>query len=231
MTARPTVLVVDDEEAIRKTLKLCLESSGYTAVLAPSGEAALAMARRQPPDVALVDLRLGGMDGLAVTRTLAEEAPGVAIVLMTAYATIDNAVEAMRAGASDYLAKPFNLKELLLRVGALARRARPAGAGEDVLAFAGNEVDFRKLVARNWRGDSVELTATEAKLLRLLASRPDTVVPRREIVSTLYGPGAPMTHRTLDNLVLALRKTFERNQGEPRHFLTVRGVGIRFVPS
>ena len=119
MTARPTVLVVDDEEAIRKTLKLCLESSGYTAVLAPSGEAALAMARRQPPDVALVDLRLGGMDGLAVTRTLAEEAPGVAIVLMTAYATIDNAVEAMRAGASDYLAKPFTpaaVKHVVARV-------------------------------------------------------------------------------------------------------------------
>jgi NtrC-family two-component system response regulator AlgB len=101
------VLVVDDEEAIRRTLRICLEGAGYEVTLAPSGEAGLAAARRRPPDLALVDLRLGGIDGLAVTRGLAHDAPGAQVVVMTAYATIDNAVEAMRAGASDYLAKPF----------------------------------------------------------------------------------------------------------------------------
>jgi NtrC-family two-component system response regulator AlgB len=107
------ILVVDDEESIRKMLRVCLEGAGYRVTLAPTGEAAVAAAKRAPPDVALVDLRLGGMDGIAVTRALAQDTPTVSVVLMTAYATIDNAVDAMRAGASDYLPKPFTPAQVL----------------------------------------------------------------------------------------------------------------------
>jgi len=119
MTVKPQILVIDDDESIRRTLRLCLESGDYSVSLAGSGEAGLALAKKQPPDLALVDLRLGGMDGLAVTRALAQEAPGAQVIIMTAYATIDNAVEAMRAGASDYLAKPFTpaaVKHVVARV-------------------------------------------------------------------------------------------------------------------
>ncbi len=119
MTAKPQILVIDDDEAIRRTLKLCLESADYAVSLASSGEQGIAQARKQPPDLAIVDLRLGGMDGLAVTRALGQEAPGAQVIIMTAYATIDNAVEAMRAGASDYLAKPFTpaaVKHIVARV-------------------------------------------------------------------------------------------------------------------
>ena len=107
------VLVIDDEESIRKMLRVCLEGAGYRVTLAPSGEAGVAAAKRAPPDVALVDLRLGGMDGIAVTRALAQEAPTAAVIIMTAYATIDNAVDAMRAGAADYLPKPFTPAQVL----------------------------------------------------------------------------------------------------------------------
>ena len=107
------VLVVDDEESIRKTLRLCLEGAGYTVSLASSGEAAVAMARRAPPTPRLVDLRLGGLDGIGVLSALAEEAPATIVVLMTAYATIDNAVDAMRKGAIDYLPKPFTPAQVL----------------------------------------------------------------------------------------------------------------------
>ncbi|APR82047.1 Response regulator of zinc sigma-54-dependent two-component system [Minicystis rosea] len=107
------ILVVDDEESIRRMLRLCLEGAGFEVTLAPAGEAAVTAARRSPPDLALVDLRLGGMDGIAVTRALAHEAPSTSVVLMTAYATIDNAVDAMRAGASDYLPKPFTPAQVL----------------------------------------------------------------------------------------------------------------------
>lgn len=119
MTMKPQILVIDDDEAIRRTLKLCLESGEYSVTVASSGEAGVAQAKKQPPDLALVDLRLGGMDGLAVTRALAQEAPAAQVIVMTAYATIDNAVEAMRAGASDYLAKPFTpaaVKHIVARV-------------------------------------------------------------------------------------------------------------------
>ncbi len=107
------VLVIDDEESIRKMLRVCLEGAGYRVTLAPTGEAGVSAAKRSPPDVALVDLRLGGMDGIAVTRALAQEVPTAAVVIMTAYATIDNAVDAMRAGAADYLPKPFTPAQVL----------------------------------------------------------------------------------------------------------------------
>ncbi len=107
------VLVIDDEESIRKMLRVCLEGAGYRVTLAPTGESGVAAAKRSPPDVALVDLRLGGMDGIAVARALAQEASTAAVVIMTAYATIDNAVDAMRAGAADYLPKPFTPAQVL----------------------------------------------------------------------------------------------------------------------
>jgi CheY-like chemotaxis protein len=111
--AAPAVLVVDDEESIRKMLRHCLEGAGYRAVLVSSGEAAVACARAAPPMVALLDLRLGGMDGIALTRALAREAPATAAILMTAYATAGNGVEAADAGAVAYLHKPFTPAEVL----------------------------------------------------------------------------------------------------------------------
>ena len=111
--AEVRILVIDDEESIRKMLRLCLEGAGYRVALAPTGEVGVAAARKSPPDVALVDLRLGGMDGIAVTRALAQEAPAAQVVIMTAYATIDNAVNAMRSGAVDYLPKPFTPAQVL----------------------------------------------------------------------------------------------------------------------
>jgi NtrC-family two-component system response regulator AlgB len=107
------VLVIDDEESIRKMLRVCLEGAGYRVTLAPTGETGVAAAKRSPPDVALVDLRLGGMDGIAVTRALVQEVPTAVVVIMTAYATIDNAVDAVRAGAADYLPKPFTPAQVL----------------------------------------------------------------------------------------------------------------------
>jgi NtrC-family two-component system response regulator AlgB len=123
-TPKTTVLVIDDDESIRRTLRLCLEAAGYRVTLAPSGEAGVAAAKRHPPDLALVDLRLGGMDGIAVTRALALATPTTSIVLMTAYATIDNAVEAIKAGAFDYLPKPFTPPQVLHTIARALEAAR-----------------------------------------------------------------------------------------------------------
>ncbi|MGZ3422438.1 MAG: sigma-54-dependent transcriptional regulator [Polyangiales bacterium] len=122
--AKIRVLVVDDEEGIRKTLRICLESAGYQVTLATNGEAAVAIAKKTPPDLVLVDLRLGGMDGIAVTKALAQETPSTVVILMTAYATIDNAVEAIRSGASDYLPKPFTPAQVLHAVSRALEGAR-----------------------------------------------------------------------------------------------------------
>ena len=130
MTRKPgaaRVLVVDDEEPIRKMLRICLEGAGHEVALASSGEAGVAAARRAPPDLALVDLRLGGMGGIEVVRALAQDAPAASVVLMTAYATIDNAVDAMRAGAVDYLAKPFTPAQVLHTVSRALEGSRLRG--------------------------------------------------------------------------------------------------------
>jgi NtrC-family two-component system response regulator AlgB len=123
-SAKGRVLVIDDEANIRTMLRVCLEGAGYTVALAPSGEAGVAAARRAPPDLCLVDLRMGAMDGLATARALAQESPTTAVVLMTAYATIDNAVDAMRAGAVDYLAKPFTPAQVLHTVDKVLAQTR-----------------------------------------------------------------------------------------------------------
>ncbi len=123
-STKARVLVIDDEANIRTMLRVCLEGAGYEVSLAASGEAGVAAARRAPPDVALVDLRMPGLDGLAVVRALAHDAPSTAVVLMTAYATIDNAVDAMRAGAMDYLPKPFTPAQVLHLVEKVLSQAR-----------------------------------------------------------------------------------------------------------
>ncbi len=120
MNAKVRVLVIDDDVSIRKMLRVCLEAAGYEVTLASTGEAGVSAARKQPPDVVLVDLRLGGMDGLAVTRLLVQVVPSATLILMTAYATIDNAVDAMRAGAADYLPKPFSPAQVLHVLGRVA---------------------------------------------------------------------------------------------------------------
>ena len=122
--AKARVLVVDDEANIRTMLRVCLEGAGYEVALAPSGEAGVALARRSPPDVALVDLRMPGIDGLAVLRALALDAPSTGVVLMTAHASIDSAVDAVRAGAVDYLPKPFTPAQVLHAVAKVLARAR-----------------------------------------------------------------------------------------------------------
>ena len=139
-------------------------------------------------------------------------------------------IRGLELQADDYLTKPFNLRELLLRVDALLRRRPAPAAGSDTLEFGGNRVDFRAMTATCHRGQSATLTATETKLLKLLAGHAETVVTRRAVVETLFGSAAPTTVRTLDNVVLRLRKLFERDPANPRHFHTVRGVGFRFEP-
>jgi NtrC-family two-component system response regulator AlgB len=150
------ILVIDDEESIRKMLRVCLEGAGYRVTLAANGEAGVAAAKRAPPDLALVDLRLGGMDGIAVTRALAQEAPSAAVIIMTAYATIDNAVDAMRAGAADYLPKPFTPAQVL-------------HAADKAVEAAGLRAELAELKSATSRGVRVRFESRSEALREALA--------------------------------------------------------------
>jgi two-component system alkaline phosphatase synthesis response regulator PhoP len=152
------------------------------------------------------------------------------VLILSARSADRDRITGLELQADDYLTKPFNLRELLLRVDALLRR-RPAPApGEDTLRFGNNHIDFRSMQARGQDGDEVTLTATETRLLKLLAAHQGTVVSRKIVVEHLFGSTAPLTVRTLDNVVLRLRKLFEHDPKSPRHLHTVRGLGLRFDP-
>jgi len=227
-----TLLIVDDIEDNLVALTMRLELSGYDDVSSASnGREAVELMRERKFDLVLLDIMMPEMDGYQVLEEMKidTELRDIPVIMISAVEDLDSVVRCIELGAVDYLTKPFNLRELLLRVEALLRRHPAPGAGVDMLDFSGNKIDFRTHRARTWKGQEVEPTPTELKLLRLLASREGVVVSRREIVDHLFGTSTPVTTRTLDNLVLRLRKLFERESQHPRHLHTVRGVGLRFT--
>ena len=195
------VLVIDDEESIRKMLRVCLEGAGYVVTLAPSGEAGVALAKRSPPDLVLVDLRLGGMDGIAVTRALAQDVPTAAVVLMTAYATIDNAVDAMRAGASDYLPKPFTPAQVLHVVKKTVEAAGLRAELAELRSATGRGVrprfEFPRSVLREALSVATRVATTDATVLLLGETGTGKGVLARPHAQPLLAQRSALRHRQL----------------------------------
>lgn len=222
------ILVVEDERPLGEMIVDNLSLESYGAELVRSGKDALDRLERRGVDLVILDIMLPELDGFEVLRRIRARGDNTPVLVLSARASDDDRIRGLELQADDYLTKPFNLRELLLRVDALLRRQPAPPVGADTVRFGDNEVDFRTMRARNFRGEDIELTATEIRLLRLLTARAGTVVRRREMVEHLFGPGTPMTIRTLDNVALRLRKLFEEDTRNPRWFHTVRGVGLRF---
>jgi two-component system alkaline phosphatase synthesis response regulator PhoP len=180
-------------------------------------------------DLVILDIMLPGADGFTVLHDMRARGDHTPVLILSARISDADRIRGLELEADDYLTKPFNLKELLLRVGALLRRNTPIGSGDDVLEFSGNKIDFRSHRATTFNDDHAQLTPTEVKLLRLLSTRSGEVVSRQEIVQHLFGPATPSTTRSLDNMLLNLRRLFEADTKNPRHLHTVRGVGLRFT--
>ncbi|MFY9344826.1 MAG: response regulator transcription factor [Planctomycetota bacterium] len=224
------ILVAEDERALGEMLcdNLALESWHAEHVL--TGPRALERMAKGGIDLLILDVMLPGLDGFEVLRQLRARGDQTPVLILSARSGDADRIRGLEAKADDYLGKPFNLRELLLRVDALLRRAKPPEAGADTLAFGGNVVDFRAMRATCRDGQQVELTASETKLLKLLAGRAGTVVTRRNVVEHLFGSASAPTVRTLDNVMLRLRKLFEADSANPRHLHTVRSIGFRFDP-
>ncbi len=224
-------LIVEDELALGEMIRDNLALESYGTEMVRSGPEAIERLARGGIDLVILDVMLPGVDGFTVLEEMRNRGDNTPVLILSARSSDADRIRGLELKADDYLTKPFNLRELLLRVEALLRRHPTPGAGTDVLSFADNHVDFRSHKARTWDGREVELTATEIRLLRLLASSEGVVVSRREIADQVFGPATPSTIRTVDNLVLRLRKLFERESQKPRHLHTVRGVGLRFTGS
>ena len=222
------ILVAEDEPVLGEMLVDNLQLESYHAELVRSGTEALTRMEKGGIDLLLLDVMLPGCDGFTVLHRLRQRGDTTPVLILSARSADQDKIRGLELEADDYLTKPFNLRELLLRVDALLRRSRAPSPGADTLSFGGNSIDFRAMRAKTWSGEDVELTATEVRLVKLLWAHAGTVVSRKIVVEHLFGSSAPLTVRTLDNVVLRLRKLFESNPAEPKHLHTVRGLGFRF---
>jgi two-component system, OmpR family, response regulator MprA len=214
------ILVVDDERAVRESLRRALALEGYEVDLAADGEEALENVRRAEPDALILDVLMPGVDGLEVSRRLRRSGSKVPILMLTARDAVENRVAGLDAGADDYVTKPFALEELLARVRALLRRTT---GGEDVLRFADLELDpSTRQVTR--AEEPIELTRTEFALLELLMLNPRQVLTRSVIFERVWGYDFGYASNSLDVYIGYLRRKTE-NGGRPRLIQTVRGVG------
>ena len=221
---RQRVLVVDDDKAVRESLRRSLEYNGYDVVLSSDGAEALASIGTARPDVVVMDVMMPRLGGLETTRALRAAGHDLPVLVLTARDAVGDRVEGLDAGADDYLTKPFALAELLARLRALLRRVTPAeGAHDEVLSFADLTMDTAsREVHRGQR--AIELTRTEFTLLEMFLRRPRRVLERSFILEEVWGYDFPTTANSLEVYVGYLRRKTEA-EGEPRLLHTVRGVG------
>ncbi|MEI8391049.1 MAG: response regulator transcription factor [Actinomycetes bacterium] len=219
------ILAVEDDERIRAAVKLALEDEGWTVVEAASGEEAVILFLRQPADVVLIDIMLPGIDGFELCRTIRRHSD-VPIVMVTARSDTHDVVAGLEAGADDYLTKPFAPKELSARIRALLRRARPAHPAHPKLVFGDLQIipDEGKVL----RDDTeLDLTKTEFRLLCELAQNPGRVFSREQLLDDVWGYGYFGDGRLVDVHIRRLRTKVEKDPANPRHVVTVRGLGYR----
>jgi len=218
------VLVVDDDRAVRESLRRSLEFNGYDVALAADGAEALAGIGTADPDVVVMDVMMPRLDGLEATRAMRSAGHDLPILVLTARDAVGDRVEGLDAGADDYLTKPFALAELLARLRALLRRVVVDGdAGDEVLEFADLTMDLATRDVR--RGTRlIELTRTEFTLLEMFLRRPRRVLERSFILEEVWGYDFPTTANSLEVYVGYLRRKTEA-ESEPRLIHTVRGVG------
>lgn len=236
MSDTSRILVVEDEEAIAQGLVLNLERKGHTIELARDGREALAKLRGQRYDLVVLDVRLPEVSGFDILQKLRADGDFTPILMLTARSQPDDVIFGLKMGADDYVVKPFDLAELLARVEGLLRRqawSRQAAANDGDRpqrhAFGDYWVDFDSYEAKTREG-VVQLSQKEIAVLRAFVSRPSEVITRRELLAEVWQlPHHPNT-RVVDNVIVALRQAFEEDSSRPRHILSVRGVGYRFVP-
>jgi two-component system KDP operon response regulator KdpE len=221
------ILVVDDDRQLLRALRINLTTRGYQVELAPDGATALTMAGRQPPDLVIVDLGLPDLDGVAVVEGIRGWSK-VPVIVLSARHQEQAKVQALDAGADDYVTKPFGMDELLARVRAALRRAVPA-VEEPVVRTDAFTVDLvAKRVTRD--GADVRLTPTEWHVLEVLVRNPGRLVPHRQLLQEVWGPRYESETNYLRVYLAQLRAKLEPDPARPRHLLTEPGMGYRFQP-
>jgi len=222
-----TILVIDDDENLRDTIAVMLEREGFRPMLAADGRTGFETAVLSKPDLMLVDLRLPGMNGMEICRQVRAANLMTPIIVLSAVGDEVDKVLLLEIGADDYVVKPFGTRELLARIRAVLRRASPEA--RKVVHFGEIEVDLERRAVKK-RGEDLKLTPAEYNLLTYFLQNPDRPLTRDMILNSVWGYESYPNTRTVDAHVVKLRQKLEPDPNAPRHFLTMHGVGYRFLP-
>lgn len=227
-----SILLVEDEENLHHALKLNLELEGFSVSSAFDGPAALKNVRDEYFDLIILDVMLPELDGISVCETIRLEGNEIPILILSAKDSSADRVLGLKKGADDYLIKPFNLEELLLRVNKLINKSRKIEENKTitgVYSFGGNVVNFKSLQCSNAKNEIITLTKKEMMLLKLLIENKNEVVTREKILQSVWGYNVYPTTRTVDNFILVFRKYFEQDSRSPKYFHSIRGIGYKFI--
>lgn len=228
-TTPQRLLLAEDTASLRQMLALNLKGEGHKVVEVDNGTEALEALRSQRFAAAILDVMMPGMDGFSVCRTARLEGIETPILFLTARNEGEDRVEGLRLGANDYLGKPFLMEELLLRLDRLMdQSSSDAWTTMKRASIGSGSVDFEAYEARGSDGQLRKLSKREAMLLKLLIGREGQVVSREDILQLVWGYDILPSTRTIDNFILAFRKTFEKDPKHPQHFHSIRGVGYKF---
>ena len=228
--AAQRVLIVEDEQHLAEGLRFNLEAEGYAAEVVDTGEAALErlLGSESAFDLVVLDVMLPGVDGFGVVTQLRDAKQFVPVLILTARGRPEDVLRGFAAGADDYLPKPTELAILLARVGGLLRRSQWSRRSADHYTFSGKTIDFNTLELRV--GDrSLPLTLMEANVLRYLIAHEGKAVSRKRMLEDVWGVHEDTDTRAIDNFIVRLRRYIEEDSSKPRHLLTVRSVGYRFI--
>lgn len=222
------ILIIEDELTLQQTLKLNLELEGYQTFTCDSGGEAIFQIKKTIPDLILLDIMLPGLSGMEVYKLLKEEDISTPVIFLTAKNNVQDKIEGLKLGADDYITKPFDLEELLLRIHNVLKRNTPQKQESSIFKFDGCEINFATFQIKTQEGKTEDLSKREMALLKLLVDNMNTVVSRDEILDKLWTKDENPSSRTIDNYILNFRKLFEVNPKEPIHFQSIRGVGYKF---
>jgi two-component system alkaline phosphatase synthesis response regulator PhoP len=229
---KQSILLVEDEENLHDALKLNLELENYEVTSAYDGTEALKAIDQEYFDLVILDVMLPGIDGIGVAETIRVRNNHVPILMLSAKNTSADRVLGLKKGADDYLNKPFNLEELLLRVQKLIeknKKLQDRDTVSETYTFGKNTIDFKAQEAITKNKERIQLSKKEAMLLKLLIENKNEVVPREKILQTVWGYNVYPTTRTIDNFILNFRKYFEEDSRNPKYFHSVRGVGYKYT--
>jgi len=229
---KKSILLVEDEENLQEALKLNLELENYEVTSAFDGNEALKMIQQEYFDLIILDVMLPEVDGITVCETIRLQNNNIPILILSARNSSADRVLGLKKGADDYLTKPFNLEELLLRVSKLLEKSEQLSQAKpsvQTYEFGKNKIDFNGLECTTKDGSKIMLTKKEIMLLKLLIENRNEVVTREKILQSVWGYNVYPTTRTIDNFILNFRKYFEEDSRNPKHFHSVRGMGYKFT--